>query len=798
MNQLTIQTDHLTGMVQSIIYHNEENGFTVFTVSTEDDEDTTTCTGYISAPLEGETLKMEGTYVQNPRYGLQLSVTKLERTRPSTAFGIEKYLSSGVIKGLGAKTAKLIVARFGEQTFDILENEPERIAKIKGISLKKALSFAESFHAQADQRRVMLFLQEYGISPTFAMKIYKRYKEETVDAIKANPYRLADDIDGIGFKTADAIAHKLGISKDAPERISAGVRYCLWEAAGEGHTCIPTAQLTHQAAELLLAPAELIESELIRMQMDRLIVREKVDDEEDSLVFLSSLYYAEISVSAKLSALSAINIMTAAGAAEKRNSPVIAASEPSLRAKRSNPEKMQGLDCFGKTTLAMTDGPHSDLENSIFALEKETGITLSDGQRQAVVAALSQGVLIITGGPGTGKTTTINTIIGMLEARGLEISLAAPTGRAAKRMTEATGREAKTVHRLLEVSFMSEDSRRQAFNKNEESPLETDVLIVDEFSMMDILLTQSLLKAVAVGTRLILVGDVDQLPSVGPGNVLKDLIDSGVLATARLTEVFRQAAKSAIITNAHRINKGEYPDISDKENDFFFVRRNTPEGVIQTIMDLVETRLPAYKGFDKRLDIQVLSPMRKSNLGVANLNNLLQAKLNPPAPAKKEREFRSVIFREGDKVMQIRNNYDATWTMHNQRGVTIDFGEGVFNGDMGTIHEIDDELGITIIFDDGRRIVYDFSQLEELELAYAVTVHKAQGSEYRVVVIPVYNGPPMLLTRNLLYTAVTRARELAVLVGEPATLHRMVDNNRITHRYTALARRLQGMFNIGE
>ena len=756
MNQ-SQPTDHLEGMVESIIYHNEENGFTVFTVTTPDDEDTTTCTGYISAPLEGETLKLEGSYVQNPRYGLQLSVTKMERTRPSTVFGIEKYLSSGVIKGLGAKTAKLIVARFGEQTFEILENEPERIAKIKGISLKKALGFAESFHTQADQRRVMLFLQEYGISASFAMKIYKRYKEETIDAIKANPYRLADDIDGIGFKTADAIAHKLGISRDAPERISAGVRYCLWEVAGEGHTCIPTAQLTHQVAELLLAPAELIESELIRMQMDRLIVREKMDDGEDSLVFLSSLYYAEIAVSAKLSALSAINITT-------------------------------------------DTSPHStsDLENSIFALEKETGITLSDGQRQAVVAALSQGVLIITGGPGTGKTTTINTIIGMLEARGLEISLAAPTGRAAKRMTEATGREAKTVHRMLEVNFMSEDSRRQSFNKNEEDPLETDVLIVDEFSMMDILLTQSLLKAVAVGTRVILVGDVDQLPSVGAGNVLKDLIDSGVLATARLTEVFRQAAESAIITNAHRINKGEYPAINDKEKDFFFVRRNSPEGVIQTILDLVAERLPAYKGFDKRHDIQVLSPMRKSPLGVVNLNNLLQAKLNPPTAAKKEREFRQVIFREGDKVMQIRNNYDASWTIHNERGMAIDFGEGVFNGDMGTIHEIDEELGVTIIFDDNRRIVYDFSQLEELELAYAVTVHKAQGSEYRVVVIPVYNGPPMLLTRNLLYTAVTRAKELAVLVGEPATLHRMVDNNRITRRYTALARRLQGMFQMGE
>ena len=755
------QPDHLIGMVESVIYHNEENGFTVFTVRPEDEDDATTCTGYMSSPQEGENLKLTGTYVHNPRYGLQLSVSALERTRPSTAFGIEKYLSSGAIKGIGARKAKQIVARFGEDTFDVLENEPEKLAKIRGISLKQAMEYAESFLAQSDQRQAMLFLQKYGISSNFAMKIYKRYREETVEAVKANPYRLADDIDGIGFKTADAIAHKLGISRDAPERISAGVRFCLWEASNEGHTCIPTSQLVKDAAELLFADAEFVENELVRMQMDRLIVREKVatataDPEQtqntpanvnDSLVFLSPLYYAEIAVSAKLTSLSAINIS-------------------------------------------------QNQDSEVFALEKETGITLSEGQRQAVIAAATQGVLIITGGPGTGKTTTINTIIGILESRGLNITLAAPTGRAAKRMTEATGREAKTIHRLLEVTFMSEDSRRQVFNKNEESPLETDVLIVDEASMMDILLTQSLLKAVALGTRLILVGDVDQLPSVGPGNVLKDLIESGVLATARLTEVFRQAAQSAIITNAHRINKGEYPAINDKTKDFFFMRRNSQEDVMQTILDLITTRLPAYKDFDPHHDIQVLSPMRKSPLGVINLNNVLQAKLNPPSAGKNEREFRATIFREGDKVMQIRNNYDATWEMYNERGFSVDQGEGVFNGDMGTILEIDNEFGVTVNFDDNRRVLYDFSQLEELELAYAVTVHKSQGSEYRAVIIPILNGPPMLLTRNLLYTAVTRAKELAVLVGEPATMHRMVDNNRITHRYTALSRRLRDMSGV--
>jgi len=764
-------TDSLEGMVDSIIYHNEENGFTVFTMRPEDSKNNsfaalTTCTGYISAPAEGETLKLVGKYIQNPRYGRQLSVTHVERTRPNTNTGIEKYLASGVIKGIGARTAKQIVAKFGEDTFDIIENYPEKLAQIKGISLKRAIGFSESFHAQADQRRVMLFLQNYGISAAFCMKIYKQYRDETEELVKSNPYRLADDIDGIGFKTADAIAHKLGIARDAPERISAGVRYALWEAANEGHTCIPSSMLTRQAAELLYAPEELIEDELVRMQMDRLIVREKMpvvdragDDDvasDEIYIFLSTLYYAEIQLAAKLSQLATL----------------------AIEAERSD---------------EIDKASNSKIENDVFALEQEQGISLSSGQRAAVIAAATQGVLIITGGPGTGKTTTINTIIGLLQHRGLTITLAAPTGRAAKRMTEATGHEAKTIHRLLEVAFISEDARRQVFQRNEENPLETDVLIVDESSMLDIILANNLLKAVATGTRLILVGDVDQLPSVGPGLVLKDIIDSGKLPTARLTEVFRQAAESAIITNAHRINRGLYPEINDKEKDFFFIRRNTPDDVIHTILQLVEERLPAYKGLDARHDIQVLSPMRKSPLGVNNLNNVLQSRLNPPAVGKQEREFRAVIFREGDKVMQIRNNYDATWELLDDRGRSVDQGEGVFNGDMGTIYEIDDDSGVTVDFDDGRRIVYDFSQLEELELAYAVTVHKAQGSEYRVVVIPIVGGPPMLLTRNLLYTAVTRAKELAVLVGDVDTLYRMVDNNRITHRYTALARRVSDM-----
>ena len=753
----------LEGMLEHVIFHNEENGYTVFNLTRGEDE--ITCVANIAEPREGESLKVEGEYVNNPRYGTQLSISKLERIKPNSLAGIEKYLASGVIKGMGAKTAQQIVECFGEDSFEIIENFPEKLAKIRGISLSKAQQFSENFQAKAEERQVVLFLQEYGITPSTALKIHKRYKSETIEVVKTNPYRLADEIDGMGFKTADSIAHKMGISKDAPQRISAGVRYCLWEATNEGHTYMPAKQITHQVSELLLTDTSLIENELVRMQMERHIVCERVDGEmgeTDTLVFLGKLYYAESKIAQKILSLAATH-------APKNDA--------------SNNDEKNTTNMFKEEKAA------------IMALERENNISLSEGQREAVLSAITQGVLIVTGGPGTGKTTTINTIIGLLESKDLEITLAAPTGRAAKRMTEATGREAKTIHRLLEVSFISVDSRKQVFNKNEDSPLETDVLIVDEASMMDVLLMHSLLLAIATGTRLILVGDVDQLPSVGAGNVLKDIIDSGTVPVARLTEIFRQAAESAIIMNAHKINKGEYPELNDKNNDFFFVRRHSPEDVIQAVLNLVSERLPNYKGFNSLHDIQVLSPMRKSPLGVANLNMLLQAQLNPPHPDKREREYGMVVFREGDKVMQIRNNYDAIWELFDERGRSIDFGEGVFNGDMGSILSIA-EYGLVVQFDDGRQVAYEFSQLEELELAYAVTVHKSQGSEYRVVVIPVYSGPPMLLTRNLLYTAVTRAKELAVLVGEPTTLERMIDNNRVTRRYTALARRLRDLHEI--
>jgi len=751
------KSETLIGMIEDIIYHNEENGYTVFKMRPEDNPDplseAITCTGYLADPAAGESISALGVFVQNPRYGKQFSISKSERIQPSTVLGIEKYLASGVIKGIGAKTARTIVEMFGKDTFVIMEEHPEKLSKIRGISLKKALLIAESFHSQRDQRTAMLFLQEYGLSTSFSMKIYKKYKDETVETVKANPYKLADDIDGIGFKTADSIAFKMGISRDAPERISAGVRFCLWEATNEGHTYLPSNILVAQAAELLYSSHEIIETELVRMQMDRAIIREKIEGEIEPLVFVSSLYYAELAVARKLTALNyQVKILD------------------------SSDEKEE-----------------NKYYKKINELEKLSGIELSDGQRKAVVSAMTCGVLVVTGGPGTGKTTAINTVIGLLESSGLEIILAAPTGRAAKRMSEATGREAKTIHRLLEVKFISEDTRRQVFEKNDENPLEADVIIVDETSMMDIQLMHSFLKAVADGTRLILVGDVDQLPSVGAGNVLKDVINSGCLPVARLTDIFRQAAESAIIMNAHKINKGEYPTLNEKEKDFFFVRRQNSDDVITTLLDLVSKRLPEYKNCDAFGDIQVLTPMRKSALGVVNLNTLLQNKLNPANPRLNEREYGSVIFREGDKVMQIKNNYDTTWESYNKKGQCVDFGEGVFNGDMGIIKSINDDTGIMVHFDDGRRVTYELSQLEELELAYAVTVHKSQGSEYKIVVIPVLGGPPMLLTRNLLYTAVTRAKELAVLVGAPDTLHRMVDNNRVAHRYTALSRRLKDM-----
>ena len=739
------ESQNIEGVVESVIFHNEDNGFTVFSLAESAKEDhSIVCTGSLPRLNVGEMVKLRGFYVNNPKYGVQLSVDYIEKSDPTTEQGIEKYLGSGVIKGIGERLAKRIVEKFGENTLIIIDETPERLAEIRGISLEKAAGIGQTYHEQSELRRAVLFLQDYGISPMFAMRIYQRFHEATLDIVKSNPYVLADEITGIGFKTADGIAARVGIPFDSIYRVKAGLKYTLSQSSGNGHVFMPKSVLLDETAELLQLPDALLEIGFTELSMDRLFCLETLPD-GSTAVYLNAFYYAENYIAKKLTDLA-----------------------------KFFPDKRKNRDIDFKQ------------------IEAETGVVLADKQRLAAEEALSSGVLVITGGPGTGKTTTINTIIKLLQKNGFEIELAAPTGRAAKRMSETTGMDAKTIHRLLEISYMSDDPRRQTFQKNEDNPIEAGVIIIDESSMVDLLLMHHLLKAISPGTRLILVGDVDQLPSVGPGNVLRDIIDSECVNVVRLTEIFRQAQESAIVMNAHRINRGEYPVLNEKRNDFFFLKRQSADETAQTILQLVTRRLPGYMDYDMFSDIQVLTPMRKSIVGVNSLNGDLQGCMNPPAPLKKEKEYRNIIFREGDKVMQIKNNYSVKWRVENAKGGVIDEGVGVFNGDQGCIKEIDDESEcLTVKFEDDRIVEYDFSQLDELELSYAVTIHKSQGSEYKAVVIPVHSGPPMLMSKNLLYTAVTRAKEMVVLVGTEEMLKRMVSNNRETHRYTLLAQRIK-------
>lgn len=736
-NQLIIE-----GTIEDIIFRNEENGYTVCSIQTRDEE--IVCVGTLLEAYPGETLKIIGSWVNHPIYGSQFQIDTYEKTIPKTEESIEKYLSSGVIKGIGPTLARRIVEKFGLDTLRVIEEEWERLEEVKGISRQKALQIGEIFHEQRELRRAVLFLQDYGISPSYALKIYKQYGEATIDVVKSNPYRLAEDIFGIGFKMADQIAETVGIGEDSPHRIKAGIKFILNQYSNNGHTYMLREHLIQAAYELLGVSEELIENALIELQVYKQIWQEKIEDVE--AVYLTPFYYAEMNVARRLTDF----------------------------------------------TLMKDETQSKDIDKRIDRLEKEKKIKLASEQRQAVKEAMTEGVLIITGGPGTGKTTTINAIISLLEEEGYDVILAAPTGRAAKRMSEATGKEASTIHRLLEMTFLEEDHKKQVFERNEERPLEADVIIIDEVSMVDILLMNSLLKAVAPGTRLIFVGDVDQLPSVGPGNVLKDMIRSETIKVVRLTEVFRQARESAIVMNAHRINKGEYPVVNEKDKDFFFMKRSIQDEVIETIKQLVQKRLPSFTNCDPIKDMQILTPMRKGPLGVEALNTVLQQALNPPSRKKREKEYRTTLFREGDKVMQIKNNYNMPWKIYNDIGMRIDEGVGVFNGDAGSIQEIDEEAQtLTVLFDDLKTVEYDFSQLDELELAYAVTIHKSQGSEYPVVIIPIHSGPPMLMNRNLLYTAVTRAKKLVVVVGLESTLHRMVDNNREINRYSSLAYRLR-------
>jgi exodeoxyribonuclease V alpha subunit len=733
----------LEGYVEHIIYRNTENGYTVLNLVLEEQEITVVGTfPYVS---EGEFLELEGSYTEHQLYGEQFQMESFQVKAPQDVMAIERYLGSGAIKGIGAALAARIVRRFGKETFEIIEREPERLAEIKGISDRKAREIAEQVEEKRDLRQAMIFLQEYGISVNLAVKIYQKYGQEIYRIIKENPYRLADDIAGVGFRTADEIARRVGIREDSDFRIRSGILYVLLQASAEGHTCLPVSLLLSRTVELLGVSQEAVEKHLMDLSMDRKLVQKLLpgpDGTEVPFVYASGYYYAELSTAAML----------------------------------------YGLNLPMEVT-------ETQIRTRLRRIEEQSDIRLDEHQIEAVEAAVKNGLLILTGGPGTGKTTTINAIIKYFEAEGQEIFLAAPTGRAAKRMTEATGYKAQTIHRMLELSGGPDDNLtgRAVFARDDDNPLEADVIIIDEMSMVDIHLMQALLKAVIPGTRLILVGDVNQLPSVGPGSVLQDMIRSGAFPVVRLTKIFRQAAESDIIVNAHKINRGERVILDNKSRDFFFLQRQDSNVILRVVLALVQEKLPRYVNAESS-DIQVLTPMRKGALGVENLNQVLQKYLNPPSPDKEEREHGSGVLRVGDKVMQIRNNYQLEWEVRNRYGIAVERGVGVFNGDMGIIRAINSFAEeITVEFEEGRMAAYPFRQLDELELAYAITVHKSQGSEYPAVVIPLLAGPRPLMNRNLLYTAVTRARSCVTLVGSAEVFQMMVENETEQKRFTGLS-----------
>lgn len=735
--------EEIKGYVEHIVYRNEDNGYTVFHLNNEDGE--VTCVGNFHFIEEGELLRMEGEYTTHKLYGLQFAVQTSEVCEPEDLVSIERYLGSGAIKGVGATLAGRIVKKFREDTFRIIEEEPERLAEVKGISERKAREIAVQAEEKKDLRRAMIYLQKYGISTTLAAKIYQQYGRNVYRIIEENPYRLADDVAGVGFKTADEIAAKVGIHTDSDYRIRSGIFYTLMQSIGEGHVYLLKDALTWRAGKLLEVEIDNIEKYLMDLAMEKKVVLKEAED--GVRVYSSRFYYMELNVAKMLHDL---NI-----------------SEEVSR------ERL--LERLGK-------------------IEDATGLFLDEMQRKAVMEAAKQGILVLTGGPGTGKTTTINAMIRLFESEGMTILLAAPTGRAAKRMTETTGYEASTIHRLLEVSGNPEEETIGGFQRNEENPLDTDVLIIDEVSMVDLPLMNALLKAVMPGTRLILVGDQNQLPSVGPGSVLKDIIASGCFPVVMLTKIFRQAGESDIVVNAHKINRGEPVILDNKSRDFFFLKRQEPNVIISVMLTLIQKKLPKYVNAGI-YDIQVMTPMRKGLLGVERLNQILQQYLNPPSPEKSEREYADRLFREGDKVMQIKNNYQLEWKIQTKYGLTVDKGQGVFNGDMGVVREINTyEETIAVEYDEHRQVVYPYSMMDELELAYAITVHKSQGSEYPAVVIPLLQGPRQLYHRNLLYTAVTRAKKCVTLVGSEAVFQEMIRNNQDQKRNTSLAERIREFY----
>jgi len=730
--------EKIVGYVDHIVYRNAENGYTVLNLVSQEEE--ITCVGIFSSIAEGENIEATGDYIEHVTYGRQFKVESFEERAPEDVEAIERYLGSGAIRGIGLALAARIVRRFKDDTFRIIEEEPERLAEIKGISERKAMEIATQVNEKRDLRQAMIFLQQYGITMNLAVKIYNKYGQDVYGILKENPYRLADDIEGVGFRTADEIAVRVGIRSDSDFRIRSGILYVLLNATNEGHTYLPQEELTKRACELLEVAPEFVEKHYMDLAIERRIMLKQQG--EQTQIYASSFYYMEANVATML----------------------------------------RQLDI-------RYDVSDSEIEHRVRKIQKQTGMELDEHQLTAVKEAVRNGLLIITGGPGTGKTTTINTIIRYFEMEGMDIYLAAPTGRAAKRMSETTGYEARTIHRMLELNGGMDGNA--GFERNEMNPLETDVIIIDEMSMVDITLMHALLKAVPAGTRLILVGDVNQLPSVGPGCVLKDIIDSECCNVVKLTKIFRQASTSDIIVNAHKINRGEEVILDNKSMDFFFLKRYDADTIINVTLQLIKQKLPKFVDATE-YDIQVLTPMRKGLLGVERLNGILQRYLNPPEQRKREKMHGDVLFREGDKVMQTKNNYQLEWEVRSHFGLCIDKGMGIFNGDTGIIREINEFAEtMTVEFDEGRMVEYSFKILDELELAYAITIHKSQGSEYPAVVIPLLSGPSMLMNRNLLYTAVTRARKCVTLVGNDVTFHEMIGNTSQQKRYSGLCNRLK-------
>ena len=738
-------SEKVTGYIDHVIFRNEENGYTVLVIKISGSEEELTCVGTFPDITQGVTIEAEGQFSQHHMYGKQFQIQSYVEKMPEDTLAMERYLGSGAIKGVGAALAARIVKYFGDDTLRIVEEEPERLAEVKGISEKKAREIAAQVTEKADMRKAMMFLQKYGISLNLGAKIYQKYGQSVYSVLQENPYRLADDITGVGFKIADTIASRIGIHADSDYRIRSGMLYTLLQASADGHVYLPKEELFTRAMQLLQVDVSYMEKHLMDMAIDRKLVLKERNGEV--LVYPSQYYRIELNTARMLNEL---NIHY----------------------------------------------PQDDsmLERRIAQIEKETGTVLEELQKRAVKEAAENGLFVLTGGPGTGKTTTINAIIRFFEGEGATLRLAAPTGRAAKRMTEATGYEAQTIHRLLELNGLPDDDREAQgihFDRNAENPLDTDVIIIDEMSMVDIFLIHSLLLAVTAGTRIILVGDENQLPSVGPGNVLRDIIRSRVFPVVELTKIFRQASHSDIVVNAHKIHNGEPVTLDNKSRDFFFLKRDNADIIIRVVIALIQEKLPRYVDA-KPFDIQVLTPMRKGLLGVERLNQVLQYYLNPPDEKKKEKELGEHLFREGDKVMQIKNNYQMEWEVRGKYGIPVEEGVGVFNGDMGILKSINEFAETAEVeFEDGRYAEYSFKQLEELELAYAITIHKSQGSEYPAVILPILSGPRMLMNRNLLYTAVTRARKCVTVVGSEETFREMIRNEKQQKRYSSLDVRIQ-------